>query len=190
MTASLARALGGTAAALTGWQEQIANTPWLAPHSIYYFLARGSSLGSCHEARLLWEEGVKSAATALGTGSFRHGPQEIVAKNVHFGMWIDGHTMREEDLAVARDLRDLGASVMLIGQNLPEDGGDLVFQLPPIPPEWQFLIDIIPAQLAAEHLARRSGVDCDTFRLCSYIVEDQYGLLRDQEMHDGNARGA
>ena len=85
--------------------------------------------------------------------------------------------MREPDLAVARDLRKLGARVMLIGQKLPDDAGDLVFQLPAIPAEWQFLIDIIPAQLAAERLARLSGVDCDSFRLSSYIVEDQSGLL-------------
>ena len=66
---------------------------------------------------------------------------------------------------------------MLIGQKLPEDTEDLVFQLPEIPSEWQFLVDIIPAQLAAENLARLSGVDCDSFRYCSYIVEDEWGLL-------------
>jgi hypothetical protein len=42
-----------------------------------------------------------------------------------------------------------------------------------------FVIDIMPARLAAERLARLSGADCDSFRLCSYIVEDEYGLLRD-----------
>jgi hypothetical protein len=95
-------------------------------------------------------------------------------------MWIDGAHMREQDLAVARDLRQLGTSVMLIGQDLPSDAGDLVFQLPAIPSEWQFLIDIIPAQLAAERLSRLSGVDCDSFRLCSFVVEDEYGLLPKQ----------
>ena len=65
---------------------------------------------------------------------------------------------------------------MLIGQDLPDDAGELVFRLPGVPPEWQFLIDVIPAQLAAERLARLSDVDCDSFRLCSYIVEDEWGL--------------
>jgi len=196
LAASLSRALSGTATALSRWRDQIANASWPAPSSVYYFLARSSSLGSCHEARLLWEEAVKSPATALGTGTFRHGPQEIVAENVRFAVWIDGQRMREQDLAVARDLGRLGASVMLIGQELYERGGDLVFQLPPIPPDWQFLIDIIPAQLAAERLARLSGVDCDSFRICSYIVEDECGLLHEdvsvpiEELHDGHARGA
>jgi glucosamine--fructose-6-phosphate aminotransferase (isomerizing) len=116
----------------------------------------------------------------MGTGGFRHGPQEMVAEGSRFGMWIDGRSMRGQDLAVARDLRRLGASVMLIGQDIPEDAGDLVFRLPEVPSEWQFLIDVIPAQLAAERMARLSGVDCDSFRLCSYIVEDEWGLLHEK----------
>src|SRR5713101_969969 len=174
---SLSRAFAVAGDCIPKWQEHIENSAWLAPKSVSYFLARGSSLGSAQETRLMWEEGVKSPATAMGTGSFRHRPQEIVGKDVRFGMWIDGAKMREQDLAVARDLRKLGARVRLIGQRLPDDAGDLVFQLPQIPSEWQFLIDIIPAQLVAERLARLSGVDPDTFRLCSFVVEDESGLL-------------
>src|SRR5258708_9892458 len=85
--------------------------------------------------------------------------------------------MGGQDLAVARDLRKLGAAVMLIGLNVPQDAGDLVFQLPGVPPGWQFLIDIVPAQLAAEKLARLSGVDFDTFRYGSFIAENEYGLF-------------
>lgn len=177
LASALSKSVVVATRAIPGWQEQIANSNWLAPGSVTYFLARGSSIGSCHEARLLWEEGVKSPATAMGTGSFRHGPQEMVAKEMRVGMWIDGAHQRGQDLAVARDLRQLGARVMLIGQQLSNDAGDLVLHLPEISAEWQFLIDIIPVQLVAEHLSRLSGVDCDSFRHCSYIVEDEFGLL-------------
>jgi glutamine---fructose-6-phosphate transaminase (isomerizing) len=176
---SLLRVFETIEPAFADWQTQVENSPWLSPGSVYYFLARGSSMGSCQEARLLWEEGVKSPATAVNTGSFRHGPQEMVNKGARFGMWIDADHSRAQDLAVARDLRRLGAFVMVIGQDLSPDVGDLVLQLPPAPSAWQFLIDIIPAQLAAERLARMSGVDCDSFRYCSFIVEDEYGLLHD-----------
>ncbi len=177
LVTSLLHAVSGAARALPGWQEQIAVSPWPVSRPVCYFLARGPSLGSCLEAQLLWEEGVKLPATALGTGSFRHGPQEIVARDMRFALWIDGRRMRRQDLAVARDLRQLGACVMVIGQDLPKSSGHLVFQLPPIPPEWQFLIDIIPVQLTADHMARLSGGDCDSFRICRYIVEDESGLL-------------
>ena len=178
LVASLSRSFANTRQALDRWQDQTVTSTWLAPAGVYYFLGRGSSLGSCHEARLLWEEGVKSAATAMGTGNFRHGPQEIVRLGTHVGMWIDGREMREQDLAVAQDLRRMGASVMLIGQDLPGDGGDLVFQLPEVLPEWQFVLEILPAQLAAEHLARLSGISCDSFRFCPPVVESEHGLLQ------------
>ena len=179
-SAKLLRTVEEVAEKLPKWQAQISHSAWPAPGSVFYFLGRGGSLGSCHEARLLWEEGVKSPATAMGTSSFRHGPQEMVSRDNRFAVWIDGQHMCKQDLAVARDLTLLGASVMLIGQGVPQEGGALVMQLPEVPPNWQFLIDIIPAQLAAEHLARLSGVDPDSFRYCSYIVESEYGLTQEK----------
>jgi glutamine---fructose-6-phosphate transaminase (isomerizing) len=169
------------------WQEQLEESGWLTNGAPYYFLARGGSLGTCHEARLLWEEGVKVPATAMSTSSFRHGPQEIVREGMRFCLWIDQAQMRDQDLSVARDLRELGASVMLIGEKLPRNAADLVCLLPTSPPNWQFVIDVLPIQLAAERLSRLSGVDCDSFRICSYIVEDENGLLHKQAGVSPNA---
>jgi glucosamine--fructose-6-phosphate aminotransferase (isomerizing) len=160
------------------WQTQLEDSDWLEPNADYYFLARGGSLGTCYQARLMWEEAAKMPATSMNTSGFRHGPQEIVSKGMRFCMWIDQRLMREADLAVARDLRELGASVMVIGEEIPPDAADLVCQLPTSPPLWQFAIDMLPIQLAAERLSRLRAVDCDSFRICSYVVEDDYGLAR------------
>jgi glucosamine--fructose-6-phosphate aminotransferase (isomerizing) len=173
----LLRAVREGGQCLEFWQEQLEESSWLTSGAPYYFLARGGSLGTCHEARLLWEEAVKTPATAMSTSGFRHGPQEIVREGMRFCLWIDQAQMRDQDLSVAHDLRELGASVMLIGENLPRNAGDLVCQLPTSPPHWQFVIDVLPIQLAAERLSRLSGVDCDSFRICSYVVEDEHGLL-------------
>lgn len=172
----LFRAFENAGKSLELWQNQLENSSWLEPNATYYFLARGGSLGTCYQARLLWEEAVKMPATSMSTSGFRHGPQEIVTEGMRFCLWIDQQLMREADLAVARDLRQLGASVMVIGEGLPSDAADLVCQLPSSPPHWQFAIDMLPIQLAAERLSRLRGVDCDSFRFCSYVVEDEYGL--------------
>ena len=161
------------------WQREIEDNDWFAPDVSTYFLARGGSLSSCHEAKLLWEEAAKAPASAMTTGGFRHGSQEIISEYLRFGLWIDREWMRDQDLALASDLRKLGAKVLVIGQNIPADAGDLVFCLPAIPINWQFLIDIIPAQLAAEHLSHIRAVDCDSFQICSYIVEDESGLIKE-----------
>jgi glutamine---fructose-6-phosphate transaminase (isomerizing) len=173
----IVRSLDETNRYLPNWQKKLDTTTWLEPGAPYYFLGRGSSLASAYAARLLWEEGTKSPATAMNTGSFRHGPLEIVKNGFRMGVWIDGEQMRPQDLAVARDLRTLGASVMLTGCDLPEDAADLVFQVPRMPRYWQFLVDSIPAQLAAERLALKAGADCDGFRFASYVVVDDHGLI-------------
>jgi glucosamine--fructose-6-phosphate aminotransferase (isomerizing) len=172
----LLKAFENAGKSLETWQNQLQNSSWLEPNANYYFLARGSSLGTCHQARLMWEEAAKMPATSMSTSGFRHGPQEIVCKGMRFCLWIDQQLMREADLAVARDLKELGTSVMLIGERLPSEAADLVCQLPTSPPPWQFAIDMLPIQLAAERLSRLRGVDCDSFRICSYVVEDEYGL--------------
>jgi glutamine---fructose-6-phosphate transaminase (isomerizing) len=177
LVASLTSIVAETASRIPSWQKQLTDTVWLQPGAAYYFLARGSSIASAFEAALLWEEGVKSPATAMGTGPFRHGPQEAMRKGVHVAIWVDRGQMREPDLAVARDLAYIGCSVLLIGHDLPEDAGDLVIQLPPSPPHWQFITDIFPLQLAANQLAQLSGEDCDSFRFASYIVQGEDGLV-------------
>jgi glucosamine--fructose-6-phosphate aminotransferase (isomerizing) len=173
----LSQPLLEAAAAIPTWRKAIERSGWLGDGSGFtYFLARGSSLASCHEARLLWEEAAKKPATALSAGGFRHGPQEIVRAGMCAGIWIDAEQMRSQDLELARDLRKLGARVLLIGQGLEESAGDCVLRLPGIAARWQFLIDIIPIQIAAERMASVRGEDPDSFRLCSYIVEDEGGL--------------
>jgi len=71
----LVHSIGETGRCLRLWQDQVEESAWLSQNAPYYFLARGGSLGTCHEARLLWEEGVKMSATAISTSAFRHGPQ-------------------------------------------------------------------------------------------------------------------
>jgi len=180
--AELMQSLSAAAAAIPQWCNIIERSGWLGEgDEPTYFIARGASLASCHEARLLWEEAAKKPATALTAGGFRHGPQEIVRKGLRVGIWIDAQQMRTQDLDLVRDLRKLGASVLLIGRQLEESAGDCVLCLPAIPARWQFLIDIIPIQIAVERLAAVRGEDPDSFRLCSYIVENEGGLIHPAE---------
>lgn len=173
----LGEAIGSLPEAIGAWRRRIAGHPWFSEEAPTYFLGRGAGLASAHEAMLLWEEAAKAPASALTTGGFRHGPQEIAAPGLRVGIWIDGERRRREDLCLARDLRRLGVHVLAVGRDIPEDAGELVFQLPDVPPAWQFVVDVVPVQLAAEHLSRLRGVDCDTFRLCSYVVEAEGGIL-------------
>lgn len=178
LQSALAQSLLSVEERMNDWLHAVEKSNWLMPGAHYYFLARGASLASCHGAKLLWEEAAKSPASAMGTGNFRHGSQEIVTSGLRFGIWLDQHLLREEDLTLAADLRDLGACVMLVGENLPTDLAQLTLQTPAAPRGWQFLLDIMPVQLAAERFSHLCGVDCDSFRLCTYIVEKEGGIIQ------------
>jgi glucosamine--fructose-6-phosphate aminotransferase (isomerizing) len=177
LPSTLLASLNVVAPSIEKWQISLFANSWLDATAPIYFLARGASLASCHEARLLWEEAAQVTASAMPTGGFRHGPQEIVRAGLRIGLWLDRDLMRAQDLALARDLKHYGAKVLLIGQDLPSDSADVVLNLPFVPAPWQFLLDIIPMQIAAELLSHKNSQDCDSFRICSYIVEEEGGLI-------------
>jgi glucosamine--fructose-6-phosphate aminotransferase (isomerizing) len=177
LAAKLQSALAEAGTKLDSWKQEIEAGDWLDTKAPLYLLARGASLASSNEGRLLWEEAAKLPATAMPAGGFRHGPQEVLRKGMRIALWIELEKMRAQDLAMAADLRKLGVKVLAIGQNLPTTAADVVIQIPSIPAEWQYVLDIIPIQIAAECLARLGKQDCDGFRLCQYIVEDEGGLI-------------
>jgi len=161
---------------LPRWEEILNDSDWIDKNNYTYFLARGGSLASAFESMLIWEEGAKQPASAMTTGSFRHGPQEIIAGNVNIGLWIDNEKAREYDFKLVNDLHAQGKKLITIGCSLPAGLKGLKIDLPEIPYLFQPVINIFPMQLAAEKLSRLKGEDCDRFRFCNFIVEHEGGL--------------
>jgi fructoselysine-6-P-deglycase FrlB-like protein len=174
--AALARAWERAVNQVGEWSDAVESSDWLDPAGPTYFLARGTSLASAYEARLLWEEAAKAAATVVTTGGFRHGPQEVVRKNLRVCLWVSDERMRSQDITLLNQMRAQGAKVMAIGRDIDAGTANLSLQIPATPFPWQFLVDIFPAQIVAELLARLRGEDCDAFRFCSYVVESEGGL--------------
>ncbi len=173
----LATAFDQTNSSVAGWRADIHKSGWLETEGPTFFLARGCSMASSYEARLLWLEVAKAASTSMTTSAFRHGPQEILAAGgARFALWLNPVRSREQDLRLIGDLRKRHCGTMIIGQGVQKDARDLWIDLPAIPADWQFLTDIVPVQLAAEIYAMHRGFDCDTFQIGSYVVESDGGL--------------
>ena len=161
---------------IAGWQNQLQSSDWLNETGYYYFLARGASLSSAYESMLLWHEVVKMPTTALSTGFFRHGPQEIINNQLKMALWLQDDNTRLNDIHLVRDLIDKGVSFIIIGTNIPGDLPGLHIECPEIKFPFQGIIDIIPMQLAASILAEKKGADPDNFLYCNFIVEKEGGL--------------
>ncbi|MGN7723184.1 SIS domain-containing protein [Chitinophaga sp. 22620] len=173
---ALMEPLRETTGRLTEWREIIETTAWPGENSHTYFTARSASLASAHESMLLWEEVAKQPASALTTGAFRHGPQEIINNPLNMGVWLESSIARDHDVQLVNDLVAKKVNVLTIGQDLPESLKGHKISVPPCP--WLFspVINIIPLQLAAEKLARMKGIDPDVFFYCNFIVESEGGL--------------
>ena len=162
---------------LAQWQKEITNHTWINTSAYTQFLARGSSFGSAKGAELLWQEAAKSVAGAMPTGSFIHGPQEILKKPLRFCIWLDHEHGRAYDLQLINDLLQLKQEVMVIGHQIPQINGVLSIDLPYIAAPFQAIIDVIPVQLAAVLYADKIGEDASSFLYCNYIVQAEGGIL-------------
>ncbi len=175
--AELMRALQDAERRLPAWQSAIAASSFVTAEATTLLLARGAGLAAAFEARQLWEEAAKHPATAMSTGAFRHGPNEVVAPGTRVVLWLAaGERLREFDLALAADLRSAGAKVALVGPDLPSGVADLALEVPSLPAGWPFLVELMPVRLLAEAVARARRVDCDTFRYCPFVVASEAGL--------------
>ncbi len=173
----LRRALADAERRLPAWRTAIAGSTFLARDATTVLIARGPGMAAAIEARQLWEEAAKHPATALSTGAFRHGPNEVVAPGCRVVLWLAaGERLRTLDLALVEDLRRAGAKVALVGADLPPGAADLLLEIPTLPPAWQFLVELMPVRLVAEAVARARGVDCDVFRHCPFVVASEEGL--------------
>jgi glucosamine--fructose-6-phosphate aminotransferase (isomerizing) len=173
---ALMEPLRETTGRLTEWREIIEEAAWPEKNAHTYFTARSASLASAHESMLLWEEVAKQPASALTTGAFRHGPQEIINNPLNMAVWLESNIARDHDVQLVNDLVAKKVNVLTIGQELPERLKGHKISVPPCP--WLFspVINIIPLQLAAEKLARMKGIDPDVFFYCNFIVESEGGL--------------
>ena len=148
----------------------------IAAAGSHYFLARGGGMAAALSARLLWEEAAKSPATAITTGAFRHGSQEMLSRASFLCAWLDPVLLREQDLATLTAARRMGVATMIVGHGVPADVADCVLALPAVAAPFAPILGILPGQIAAHRFAVARGVDGDMFRLCGSVVESEQGL--------------
>jgi glutamine---fructose-6-phosphate transaminase (isomerizing) len=148
----------------------IQSSDWCNPANYYYFLGRGIDYSAACEAMLLWQEAAKLPAIAMTTGSFRHGPQEVVSTALSAMVWVDySNPNYEYDLILIEDLKKNGANVLVFGDK------DDVVDITPLKAIRPLVNQILP-QLLSLQLAKIRNVNPDGFVFCNYIVEKEGGL--------------
>jgi glutamine---fructose-6-phosphate transaminase (isomerizing) len=122
------------------------------------FAGHGPHISAARQAVLMLAERARVTAVGLGVGAFRHGPIEITQPGVGAVVFAPPGRTSESACALAADLHGYGARVLIVEngrtRHVTEPAGaaqDIDEFLSP-------MLDVIPAQLFADALARRLGV--------------------------------
>lgn len=145
------------------WLDTVANS------STLLFVGHGPHAATAHQAAMMVNEWTKLPAMGMGIGTFRHGPIEITRSGLGVVIFAAPGATQASARRLAAELDENGAQVLLVeaGQTRlvsekPAETGAVDEFLSPI-------LDIIPAQLFTEALARHLGIDT-AFRHINKVI--------------------
>jgi glucosamine--fructose-6-phosphate aminotransferase (isomerizing) len=129
---------------------------WLAEARGLYVVGRGLNFAAVQEAALKFKETCNLQAEAFSSAELRHGPLTLARDGFPVLVFDPGDEARADVEALARRLRDQGASVMQAGG---ADGGAL--PLAPCAPLFTPLVQIQSFYRMIDGLAADRGLDPD-----------------------------
>jgi glucosamine--fructose-6-phosphate aminotransferase (isomerizing) len=138
-----------------------------------YLLGRGPSYASALEGALLFSETAKEPAVGIASGSFRHGPVEIVDANFRAIVFAPHGKTRDLNLGLAEDLMKFGAKVRVVGPFGSGEPALPFIDVPEVSEKLSPLFDIIPVQLAALRLAHRKNLVIGKFRYAPQVTRNE-----------------
>lgn len=159
------------------WQTSEQIVAQQRPARIFY-LGAGTRYGLACEATLKMKEMSISHAEAFHTLEFRHGPMSLVDDQT-LVVGLISEKAAEAELAVLREMRQLGARTLAIGESAAKLAGtaDTIVAFDSgLPAEARDLLYLPAAQALAFHQAASKGVDCDNPRnLVAYVTLPDLG---------------
>ena len=155
---AVAQALGSedAAAALAG--------EWAA-RSTLYGIGAGTHEATAHELAIKVNEAARMRCRGYAAEQFLHGPQAQVAPAEDAVVTFAGaDAASERTHTVAQFALDVGMPVAWVAAT-EGPAGTRPLIVPDVGEQLAPIVEVVPAQLLAAHLAARRGVDADDFRL-------------------------
>jgi glucosamine--fructose-6-phosphate aminotransferase (isomerizing) len=129
----------------------------LGPAERLVFAGHGPHLASARQAAMMLAERARVAAIGMGVGAFRHGPIEIAQADLGAVIFAPPGRSSDSAAALAAELAGYGARVLIVENGRTRGVGEPAAEhrvdefLSP-------LLDVLPAQVFADALARKLGV--------------------------------
>jgi glutamine---fructose-6-phosphate transaminase (isomerizing) len=133
------------------------------------FAGHGPHAATARQAAMMLAERARVAAIGTGAGAFRHGPLEIAQPGVGVVIFAGPGRAGDSAQALAAELHEYGARVLLVEHGRTREVGEPADPTAIVDEFLSPILDVIPAQLFADALARQIGV-APGFRYISKVV--------------------
>ena len=159
----IAALLDAADAIRTLWLDTLADAQSL------YFLGHGPHAITARHCAMMAGEWAKRSVAHASIGAFRHGYIEAVEKGMGIVIFAPPSTSQISAHALAQELAGYGASVLVVENGHTRRVSDVPPQADNEDPYLAPLLDVIPAQLFAEALARHEQIP-PGFRYISKVI--------------------
>lgn len=140
----------------------------------YFILSNLPNFGIARESKLKLLEMTLSWADCFNSFDFRHGPKAVIDKDALVIMFLSDKS-KEYELEIAREMKDLGGNLLILGDSVPKGFYTLTENIVDINvgmSEWIRGILFLPIiQLMCFYKAIKKGMDPDNPKNLSYFVE-------------------
>jgi glutamine---fructose-6-phosphate transaminase (isomerizing) len=158
--------------ALVRWQQQIASlAPSLKGSRAFLYLGRGVHYAIAREGALKLKESAYLQAEGYPAGELKHGPNALVSPDAPLVVIAtsdptdpDAMLRYRKVLQLMKDMRAQGATILAVSTEGDEEAAKLANHCIEVPRTEDLLatmLEVVPLQLLAYHLAIQNGIDVD-----------------------------
>lgn len=158
--------------ALERWQQQIAAlVPSLKGSRAFLYLGRGVHYAIAREGALKLKESAYLQAEGYPAGELKHGPNALVSPDAPLVVIAtrdpsdpDVMLRYRKVMQLMKDMRAQGATLLVIATEGDEEAAGLAnycIEVPKTEDMLATMLEVVPLQLLAYHLAIQNGVDVD-----------------------------
>jgi glucosamine--fructose-6-phosphate aminotransferase (isomerizing) len=149
-----------------------------------HLLWRGASQGAALCGRLVLEEVARTPAVPLDAAEFRQGPNEVVDDRFAAAIFAPSGRPGALNRALAGEITGHGGRVLLVGEtDAPDPAAEpervRAFPIRGLPDVVRPILEVVPIQALAYHLAQSTGHEPGEVRYISKVITSE-GVTGDQ----------
>jgi glutamine---fructose-6-phosphate transaminase (isomerizing) len=152
---------------LKNWERHVATlAEELQEVQQLFLVGRGSSLATVGTGGLIVKESDHFPAEGMSSASFRHGPMEMLNKNMYVLVFSGEATTRALNRSLLEDIRAQGGRAGWVGEDATRDP----FRLPNVPANLLPIVEILVVEMVTLALAALQGREAGRFERATKVT--------------------